>query len=597
MGREQKANGFCAACRPVRRMRRTGPAFPKKARRKPAAGRAGRGNASAAGCMLQAEPKSWKGSTEDMKLTFYGAAKAVTGSCHCLDACGKRILIDCGLQQGQDEVDNAEIGFHPGEVDYVIVTHAHIDHSGRLPLLVKLGYQGSIVTTRLTGELLGIMLRDSAHIQESDAEYQNRKGKRAGAKPVEPLYTLEDAEEALTRLETYDYEQKQTLCEGIEFRFIDAGHLLGSSIVELWVTEDGVTKKLVFSGDLGNTNQPIIRNPQFVKKADYVVMESTYGNRNHEGEGEYTEDLAAIMDETFQKGGNVIIPAFAVGRTQELLYFIREIKERGLVKSLPDFPVYVDSPLARQATTIFSGDLSGYIDEEARVLVRDGVSMLTFDNLILTETVEESKLLNMDNHPKVIISASGMCDAGRIRHHLKHNLWRPECTVVFVGFQAEGSFGRHLLNGAEKVKMFGEEIAVKAKIVNFQGLSSHAGHDALVEWIDAFEPKPAQVFVVHGEAEVTEQFAGELRGMGIPAHSANYHEQYDLLQNCVLEEGTMPPAKKSAEEPLRCSSAYPELLDIGNKVLSAIKANRQGANKNLRAMTEQLKELLKQWEE
>ena len=328
-----------------------------------------------------------------------------------------------------------------------------------------------------------------------------------------------------------------------------------------------------------------------------MVMESTYGNRNHEGEGEYTEDLAAIMDETFQKGGNVIIPAFAVGRTQELLYFIREIKERGLVKSLPDFPVYVDSPLARQATTIFSGDLSGYIDEEARVLVRDGVSMLTFDNLILTETVEESKLLNMDNHPKVIISASGMCDAGRIRHHLKHNLWRPECTVVFVGFQAEGSFGRHLLNGAEKVKMFGEEIAVKAKIVNFQGLSSHAGHDALVEWIDAFEPKPAQVFVVHGEAEVTEQFAGELRNMGIPAHSANYHEQYDLLQNRVLEEGTMPPVKKSAEEQLRCSSAYPELLDIGNKVLSAIKANRQGANKNLRAMTEQLKELLKQWEE
>ena len=531
-----------------------------------------------------------------MKLTFYGAAKTVTGSCHCLEACGKRVLIDCGLLQGRDEVDNEELGFHPGEIDHVIVTHAHIDHSGRLPLLVKRGYLGSIVATRLTGELLGIMLRDSAHIQESDAEYQNRKGKRAGAQVVEPLYTLADAEETLTRLETYDYEQKQTLCDGIEFRFIDAGHLLGSSIVELWVTEQGVTKKLVFSGDLGNTDQPIIRDPQYVKKADYVVMESTYGNRNHEGEGEYTEDLAAIIDETLQKGGNVIIPAFAVGRTQELLYFIREIKERNLVKSIPDFQVCVDSPLARLATTIFSGDLTGYIDEEAKVLVRDGVSMLTFDNLLLTETVEESKMLNMDKSPKVIISASGMCDAGRIRHHLKHNLWRPECTVVFVGFQAEGSFGRHLLNGAEKVKMFGEEIAVKAKIVNFQGLSSHAGHDALVEWIDHFEPKPAQVFVVHGEAEITEQFAAELRDTGILAHSVNYHEEYDLLENRVLVEGTLPPAKKSEDASMRSSTAYPELLDIGNKVLAAIKANRQGANKNLRAMTDQLKTLLEQWE-
>ncbi len=534
-----------------------------------------------------------------MKLTFYGAAKAVTGSCHCIEACGKRILVDCGLQQGRDEVDNTELGFHPGEVDYVFVTHAHIDHSGRLPLLMKRGYQGGFYTSRLTGQLLEIMLRDSAHIQESEAEYQNRKGKRAGAAEVEPLYTVADADLVLEQLNTFDYESRQTLCDGIDFRFVDAGHLLGSCIIEFWVTENGETKKLVFSGDLGNINHPIIRDPQFVTEADYVVMESTYGNRNHEGEAAYTEALAEILDETFAKGGNVVIPAFAVGRTQELLYYIREIKEEGLVKSLPDFQVCVDSPLAHQATTIFSGDLTGYIDEEAKELVRDGVSILTFENLVLTETVEESKTLNLDPRPKVIISASGMCDAGRIRHHLKHNLWRPESCIVFVGFQAEGSFGRHLLNGAEKVRMFGEEIAVKAKVVNLPGLSSHAGHDALIDWAEHFDPKPAQVFVVHGENEVTESFAAELREKGFAAHSANYREEYDLLENRVLAEGTLPPVKKKAEpeDGQYTSEAFPELLDVGNKLMSAIRANRGGANKNLRSMAEQLRKLLEEWEQ
>mgnify|MGYP002972829091 CR=1 FL=1 len=409
-----------------------------------------------------------------MKLSFFGADQCVTGSCHCLEANGKKILIDCGLQQGRDEVDNGSLPFHAGEIDYVLVTHAHIDHTGRIPMLIKQGFQGRILTTRLTAQLMDIMLQDSAHIQESDAEYQNRKNLRAGRPVVEPLYTVEDALRVKEFLTTCEYGEKVDLCEGVSVECIDAGHLLGSASMKLTVTEGGEMRTIVFSGDIGNVDQPIIRDPQFFHQADFVVMESTYGNRNHTEVWSYTDELAQIIDETLGKGGNVVIPSFAVGRTQELLYLIRQIKDEKLVKSVPDFNVYVDSPLSKAATTIFCGDLRGYLDEEALALVKDGTHMFSFPGLHLTETVDESKNLNLDPSPKVIISASGMCDAGRIRHHLKHNLWRPESAVVFVGFQSPGTLGRHLLDGAESVKMFGEEIAVRAKIVNFQGLSSHA---------------------------------------------------------------------------------------------------------------------------
>ena len=438
-----------------------------------------------------------------MKLSFFGADQCVTGSCHCLEANGKKILIDCGLQQGRDEVDNGSLPFHAGEIDYVLVTHAHIDHTGRIPMLIKQGFQGRILTTRLTAQLMDIMLQDSAHIQESDAEYQNRKNLRAGRPVVEPLYTVEDALRVKEFLTTCEYGEKVDLCEGVSVECIDAGHLLGSASMKLTVTEGGEMRTIVFSGDIGNVDQPIIRDPQFFHQADFVVMESTYGNRNHTEVWSYTDELAQIIDETLGKGGNVVIPSFAVGRTQELLYFIRQIKDENLVKSVPNFNVYVDSPLSKAATTIFCGDLRGYLDEEALALVKDGTHMFSFPGLHLTETVDESKNLNLDPSPKVIISASGMCDAGRIRHHLKHNLWRPESAVVFVGFQSPGTLGRHLLDGAESVKMFGEEIAVRAKIVNFQGLSSHADRDHLLNWIDQFAPaKPTHVFVVHGDREV-----------------------------------------------------------------------------------------------
>ena len=528
-----------------------------------------------------------------MKLTFFGAARAVTGSCHCVECGGKKILVDCGLQQGRDERDNQELDFAAGYIDAVVVTHAHIDHSGRIPLLVKQGFTGNIYCTRLTGQLLSIMLRDSAHIQESDAQWQNQKGKRAGRPPVEPLYTVADAEAALQQLFPAEYGQILDLCDGVRIRFRDAGHLLGSSMVEIWATEGGVTKKLVFSGDLGNIDQPIIRNPEFLDEADYVVMESTYGDRNHTEVWSYTDDLAKIIDETIAKGGNVVIPSFAVGRTQELLYFIREMKEQGLVKSVPGFSVVVDSPLAGEATRIFSGDLHGYLDEKAIAALKGG-ALFQFPGLTITESSDESRALNLDPTPKVIISASGMCDAGRIRHHLKHNLWRPECAVVFVGYQAEGSLGRRLLNGVGSVKLFGEEIAVRARIVNFHGLSSHADRDGLLRWIEHFSPRPRQVFVVHGDQEVTEVYANTLREKGLAAHAPNYEEVYDLLDNRMLSPG-LPPEKKP-EPASGGSPAYQRLEDVGRRLMEVIAHNKGGTNKDLGRFADQLRALIEKWD-
>ncbi len=529
-----------------------------------------------------------------MKLSFYGADRCVTGSCHCLEVNGKKILIDCGLQQGRDEIDNRSLAFAPNLIDYVLVTHAHIDHTGRIPLLVKNGFAGRILTTRLTADLMQIMLLDSAHIQESEAEYDNRKGQRAGKALVEPLYTVDDAQAVFQYVTACEYGETVELCEGVCVTFTDAGHLLGSASITVEATENGETKTLVFSGDIGNVDQPIIRDPQLLKKADFVVMESTYGDRNHTEVWSYTDELAEIIDETLAKGGNVVIPSFAVGRTQELLYFIREIKDAGLVKSVPDFPVYIDSPLAKAATTIFCGDLHGYLDEEALELVKDGTHMFSFPNLHLVETSEESKLLNMDATPKVIISASGMCDAGRIRHHLKHNLWRANNAVVFVGFQSIGTLGRRLLDGAESVKMFGEEIAVHAKIVNFQGLSSHADHDHLVEWIKAYDPKPTKVFIVHGDAEVIPAFSAELEGMGFTTYAPLYTAVYDLLENREVERGYQPE-KKHYTPATRVSELYGKLLAAGEALMALIKKSKGMANKDTAAFTSQIYNLIERW--
>lgn len=530
-----------------------------------------------------------------MKLSFYGADRCVTGSCHCIEINGKRILIDCGLQQGRDEIDNSTLPFHPGEIDYVLVTHAHIDHSGRVPLLIKQGFHGVILATRLTAELMEIMLQDSAHIQESDAAWLNRKGQRAGKAEVEPLYTLADAAQVKDYLHTCEYGQEIDLCPGVKVVFTDAGHLLGSASITMTLTEGGVTKTIVFSGDIGNVHQPIICDPVLLKKADYVVMESTYGDREHEEVASYTGDLAAVIDQTLGKGGNVIIPSFAVGRTQELLYFIREIKEQHLVKSVPNFPVYIDSPLAREATEIFAGDLTGYLDEEAIAVMQSGVNMFLFPNLMMTATSEESKALNADPTPKVIISASGMCDAGRIRHHLKHNLWRSECTICFVGYQAPGSLGARLLDGVDRVKLFGEEIAVQAKMVNFQGLSSHADRSDLLRWVQSYEPYPEHVFVVHGDADVAPVFAQNLKDRGYDAHAPQYTEVYDLLTNRMVSAGYTPERKKTAVQD-KGSAAYQRLENVGLMLQEVIRHNKGGTNKDLGKFADQIRALIEKWD-
>ena len=531
-----------------------------------------------------------------MKLHFYGADRCVTGSCHCLEINGKKILVDCGLQQGRDELDNRYLAFAPGNIDILLVTHAHIDHTGRIPLLVKNGFHGRILTTRLTADLMKIMLLDSAHIQESDAEYENRKGERAGREHVDPLYTEQDALDVFKYVTTCEYKEKVDLCEGVSAVFTDAGHLLGSASITLELEENGMHKTIVFSGDIGNVDQPIIRDPQLLKKADYVVMESTYGDRNHTEVWSYTDELAEIIDETLGKGGNVVIPSFAVGRTQELLYFIREIKDQKLVKSTPNFPVYIDSPLAKAATTVFCGDLHGYLDEQALELVKDGTHMFTFPNLNLVESSEESKMLNMDTTPKVIISASGMCDAGRIRHHLKHNLWRANSAVVFVGFQSPGTLGRRLLDGVEKVKLFGEEIAVKAKIVNFQGLSSHADHDHLVQWIKAFDPKPTHVFVVHGDEDVAPVFAEELNSLGFHAHAAKFTECYDLAANEMVSEGYISERKRTAQKS-RADNLYAKLVAAAESLLEFVKRCKGRPNKDISALTGQIISLIERFRE
>ena len=533
-----------------------------------------------------------------MKLHFFGADQCVTGSCHCLEVNGKRILIDCGLQQGRDEVDNSSLPFHAGDIDYVLVTHAHIDHSGRIPLLVKQGFRGRILTTRLTAQLMDIMLQDSAHIQESDAEYKNRKNLRAGRPVVEPLYTVEDALQVKEFITTCEYGEAVDLCEGVQVECIDAGHLLGSASMKLTVTENGETRTIVFSGDIGNVDQPIIRDPQFFHQADFVVMESTYGNRNHTEVWSYTDELAQIIDETLGNGGNVVIPSFAVGRTQELLYFIRQIKDENLVKSVPNFNVYVDSPLSKAATTIFCGDLRGYLDEDALALVKDGTHMFSFPGLHLTETVDESKLLNVDKTPKVIISASGMCDAGRIRHHLKYNLWRADSAVVFVGFQSPGTLGRNLLDGADSVKLFGEDVAVRAKIVNFPGLSSHADHDHLVDWIKHFDPaKTTHVFVVHGDREVAPVYAETVKGLGFAAHAPQYTEEYDLIADKQLAPGYLPERKTRAYEGApKATAAYQKLVQLGDMLIGLIRRSKGRDNKTLAAFADAIGKVISKFE-
>ena len=423
-----------------------------------------------------------------MKMTFLGAAHEVTGSCTYLEVGDKKGLVDYGMQQGRDLFENEPIPVPPEELDFVLLTHAHIDHAGLLPLLWKQGYRGPVYTSSATVQLCDIMLRDSANIQQQEAEWKNRRAQRSGAETVEPLYDLEDVDGIMSRMIPCPYDEIVQVNDCVSIRLTDVGHLLGSAAIEVWLRENGEERKLCFSGDIGNLDQPILRDPMFVRDAQYLVIESTYGDRLHSHERvDYVTELASRIQETLDKGGNVIIPSFAVGRTQELLYFLREIKERGLVTGHGDFPVYVDSPLAIEATGIFLQCDTSFLDEDAQALIRSGVNPIWFDGLELSVSKSDSQAINEDPTPKVVLSASGMCDAGRIRHPLKHNLWREECRVLFVGYQAEGTLGRILVDGVSTVKLFDESIEVNATIDVLPGVSGHADKMGLISWLKGFE--------------------------------------------------------------------------------------------------------------
>ena len=445
-----------------------------------------------------------------MNITFCGAAKEVTGSNHLVEAAGKKFLVDCGLIQGRvaEEERNAEpFIYNPKEIDFMLLTHAHIDHSGRIPKLIKEGFKGAIYATKPTCELSRIMLADSGHIQEAETEWKNRKRKREGKTLLEPLYTSKEGEESLKHFIPVSYMDIIEIDENIRVRFNDAGHMLGSAIIEVWITENGKTTKIVFSGDLGNNDIKLLQPPSPITTADYVVMESTYGDRLHrkyQGD-EKAEKFLDIVSTTLRRGGNVVIPSFAVGRTQEILYELNAIKERknepeinAKYKELMNATVYVDSPLAITATEIFKRNLELF-DDEAQERIKRGDNPLEFDGLKFTKTVEESVALNENTKPCIIMSASGMCDAGRIKHHLKHNLWNPLNTILFVGYQAPNTLGRRIVEGEKVVKIFGEEIAVNAQIEYIEGYSGHADQEWLMNFIYSFRDKPKKVFLVHGE--------------------------------------------------------------------------------------------------
>ena len=530
-----------------------------------------------------------------MKITFIGATHEVTGSCTLLEVCGKRYLVDCGMEQGIDVFENVPIPVTAGEIEAVFLTHAHIDHSGMLPKLYKDGFRGSIYTTRTTGNLCAIMLRDSAHIQESEAQWRNRKAERSGDPLVEPVYTTQDALGAISRFRPCDYGEQIQTGEGVCVRFTDIGHLLGSACIELWLTENGQTRKIVFSGDVGNLNQPIINDPQPVEEADYLVIESTYGDRLHEGRGDPVGNLAKVLQQTLDRGGNLVIPSFAVGRTQEMLYAIRQIKQSGMLKGHPYFPVYVDSPMAVEATGVFLQCDESCLDEETAALVRAGINPIWFDGICLSSSADESKQINFDNRPKVILSASGMCEAGRIRHHLKHNLWGRNNTILFVGYQAEGSLGRKLQNGAKTVKLFGEEIAVNAHIETLQGTSGHADQAGLLRWLEMFCRKPGQVFVNHGDDESCTAFRDLLEQKGYKADAPYSGTEYDLLTGKMTVYTDAVPIRREKKGTARASAVYGDLLAAAESLLAFVKTCKGRANKENAKFASQIRALLEKW--
>ena len=525
-----------------------------------------------------------------MNITFLGAAKTVTGSNFLVEAAGKKFLVDCGMYQGKAalEMENSEeFLYDVSEIDFMLLTHAHIDHSGRIPKLYNEGYRGPIYAHRATVDLCAIMLPDSGHIQETEVEWKNRKRLRAGLEPLPPLYTAEEAAKCLEIFKPVEYDQIIDVADNIQVRYNDAGHMLGSSIIEIWVTENGKTEKIVFTGDIGNNDIPLLDSPTMIEDADYLVMESTYGSRLHMRNDDKANIFLNVVSETLDHGGRVVIPSFAVGRTQEILYEIDKIKDshkddeefQRKYQQLMKTPVFVDSPLAISATEVFKKN-TDLFEEEVQEKLRHGDHPLEFPGLQFTRTADESKALNETYYPSIIISASGMCDIGRIKHHLKHNLWNPSSTILFVGYQAPGTLGRTIVDGADKVKIFGEEISVNARVEYIEGYSGHADQEWLLNFVYSFIKKPRHIFLVHGEEESEEVLKGLIeRNTQIPVTIPSFGEKYEVADIPKLEE-RVEYSKKLEDQYLRL-----QILEKLDKIKDDINTMSQNV-KNEKLMKE-----------
>lgn len=525
-----------------------------------------------------------------MNITFLGAAKTVTGSNFLVEAAGKKFLVDCGMYQGKAalEMENSEeFLYDVSEIDFMLLTHAHIDHSGRIPKLYNEGYRGPIYAHRATVDLCSIMLPDSGHIQETEVEWKNRKRLRAGLEPLPPLYTAEEAAKCLEIFRPVEYDTIIDVADNIQVRYNDAGHMLGSSIIEIWVTENGKTEKIVFTGDLGNNDIPLLDSPTMIDDADYLVMESTYGSRLHMRNDDKAKIFLDVVSETLDHGGRVVIPSFAVGRTQEILYEIDKIKDshkddeefQRKYQQLMKTPVFVDSPLAISATEVFKKN-TDLFEEEVQEKLRHGDHPLEFPGLQFTRTADESKALNETYYPSIIISASGMCDIGRIKHHLKHNLWNPASTILFVGYQAPGTLGRTIVDGADKVKIFGEEISVNARVEYIEGYSGHADQEWLLNFVYSFIRKPKHIFLVHGEEESEEVLKGLIeKNTEIPVTIPSFGEKYEVADIPKLEE-RVEYSKKLEDQYLRL-----QILEKLDKIKDDINTMTQNV-KNEKLMKE-----------
>jgi len=544
-----------------------------------------------------------------MKITFLGATRTVTGSNFLVEAAGKKFLVDCGMWQGRAELEEQnreEFQFNPAEIDFMLLTHAHIDHSGRIPKLYNEGFKNKIYAHKATCDLCALMLPDSGHIQEMENQWKNKKRVRKGQKEVDPLYTAEDAARSLEIFEPVQYDEIIEITPEIHVRFNDAGHMLGSSIIELWVKEDGKETKTVFTGDLGNNDIPLLDSPTMIESADYVVMESTYGSRLHLRNEEKAELFLNIVSETLDNGGTVVIPSFAVGRTQEILYEINKLKEtkddeefRRKYKTLMKSNVYVDSPLAISATEVFRENMNLF-EEEVQEEMMKGDNPLEFPGLQFTRTADESKALNEDQRPSIIISASGMCEVGRIKHHLKHNLWNPKSTVLFVGYQAPGTLGYNIVNGEKTVKIFGDEIAVNARIEYIEGYSGHADQEGLMNFIYSFINKPKKIFLVHGEEESQDIFKAKVEEEAqIPVIIPQWGETYEIDKDSDKVEVVSKIERRETANSLRreimqrLSKLRNEIQDMEDYVKQDVQDTNL-SDREVFAINERIKDLEKQ---